>query len=54
MEKINGGTLESFIKKRKNGTHKTFVQPSNNNLADLANSADSSPTIRYRDKVIPE
>lgn len=53
MEKINGGTLESFIKKRKNGAQKTLVKPSNN-LADMANSADSSPTIRYRDKVIPE
>lgn len=50
MEKINGGTLESFIKK-----HRTDKSLSSKKIAEAANSSnDSSPTIKIRDKVLSE
>jgi serine/threonine protein kinase len=50
MEKINGGTLESFIKK-----HRTEKSLSSKKIAEAANSSnDSSPTIKIRDKVLSE
>ena len=52
MEKINGGTLESFIKAYKNGTKKSPLDIQNLSIRKQVVSADNSPSLRYI--VVPE
>jgi len=51
MEKINGGTLESFIKAYKNGRPK-LEDLQNLSIRKQVVSADNSPGLR--DSIVPE